>query len=183
MAATMRARNVPTWVYAVGAAGAAAVLFVWRSSRQRAQAAAIAAATPSKPTPSTTPVVPAQSYGTSQNAGALQNIQTQLQNLQASQAATAGSTAAAKAATPTVETSELAGAGYYPREDVPGGGRLARLAGSRGGVYQYVADPTQRMNAFLQGLPLFYQPVPGVFQEVKDFSQIPSTTPFFLKAA
>ena len=128
------------------------------------------------------PVVPAGSYGTGQNAGALQNIATQLQNLQASQAATAGSTAAAQGTTPTVQNQELAGAGFYPREDTPGGGRLATLTGSRGGRFQYVADPTQRMNAFLQGLPLYYQPVPGVFQEVKDFSQIPGTTPFYLKA-
>lgn len=183
MPAPMTARNIPTWAYVVGAAGVAGVLFLWRSSRRNAAAAAVAATAPAKAPSSPMPVVPASSYGTGQNAGALNTLAAQIQNLQASQAATAGSTAAARGATPTVENQELSGAGFYPREDTPAGGRLARLAGARGGSFQYVADPTQRMNAFLQGLPLFYQPVPGVFQEVKDFSQIPSTTPFFLKAA
>lgn len=174
-------REIPTWTYGAAAAVVAAGFFLYRSRRSAAAAAAAPAKAPTAAA-MPTPVVPAASYGTGQNAGALQNLQTQIANLQASQAATAGSAAKVGGLTPTVENSELSGAGYYPKEDAPGGGRLAVVAGT-GGRYQYVSDPTQRYNAFLQGFPLFYQPIPGVFQQVKDFSQIPATTPFFLKAA
>jgi len=171
-------RQIPLWYYGAGAGGLFVLYYLYSRSKKNAAAKA-AAATPmaAATTASTTPVVPAGSYG-QDNSGAIQNIEQQLATLNASQAATQGS--AASSGIPTTPTPTT----YAPPTDqtliqplyAPGNtasygyannpGKL--VTGSDGHTYQavtYSGKPGEQSGQQLsaQGIPQYYQPLPGIF--------------------
>lgn len=168
-------REIPPAYLAGGVVILAGGYFLWRSRRSSAAPAAKAPTAAAMPTP----VVPAGSYGAGQNAGALQNISTQLQNLQASQAATAGSAAKAGGLTATVENSELSGSGYRPNPSNPQGAKTV-VAGNNGRRYQQ-AEVATLYSLLGTNTPTYYQPLPGVFQQFTDYNKIAPNTPVFLQ--
>jgi len=160
-------------LYIAGGAGAVFVLYYLYSSSKK-KAAATAAATPMAAATSaaTTPVVPAGSYG-QDNSNALNNVAQQLASLQASQAATQGAAAQSGIATPyaspTGET--LIQPLYAPGNTASYGypGNTSQLVtGADGHTYQavsYSGKPGEQSGQQLaaQGIPQYYQPLPGVF--------------------
>ena len=89
-------KPIPVWYYGAGA-GVIFIAYYFYSSSKKRKAAALSAGSAAAPamaaatTASQTPVVPAGSYGYGADAGTLNNIEQQLQNLNAAQATTQGS--------------------------------------------------------------------------------------------
>jgi hypothetical protein len=136
-------RPIPTWYYAVGAAGVAVVYFLYRRSQQSAAATSAAAVAP---------VVPATAA--SQNNQDLANLLPYLQaagNVGTNQNSGAFSP-------PTGEVQQ--GSGYFtPNSTTP-------VTGADGHTYSWIATPQQLNSVLASGGTSYYQPVPGVFQSL-----------------
>ena len=154
-------KPIPVWYYGAGAGVIFIAYYFYSSARKRRTAAALppmAAAT----TASQTPVVPAGSYGTGVDAGTLNNIEQQLQNLNAAQATTQGSASTSGVAAPE-DWGHLVGSGYS------GGGAQYKMIYTQDQIHAIIANGLQR----------YYEPVPGLFQNVTGKGS--SGTPQFVK--
>ena len=156
-------KPIPVWYYGAGAGVIFIAYYFYSSSKKKKAAAALppmAAAT----TASQTPVVPAGSYGTGVDAGSLNNIEQQLQNLNAAQAITQGSASSSGVAA-SPDWGKLQGSGFT------------------GGGSQYANITTQdQIHAIIaNNLDRYYEPVPGLFQKVTGKEAI--GTPQFVKVS
>lgn len=169
-------KPIPVWIYGAGAAGLFIAYTLYSRSRKKS-----AAATPTpKAAASTTstPVVAASSYGNNQNAGAISNIEQQLQRLNATQATTQG--AAASSGVATSDNQQFVGSGYYPKADTPEG-RGAPIS-ANGHRYQWVPNPDAA--AALGGFNnLYIQPVPGLFVKNTPGTPVVGGTPLFAQVS
>jgi hypothetical protein len=169
-------KPVPVWVYGAGAG----VLFIgytlYRNSRNKAAATAVAPK-PAAATATTTPVVPASSYGTGQNAGSLSNIEQQLQALN-SRAVTQG--AASSSGVSSADNQQFVGSGYYPKGDTQAA--HSTPISSNGHTYQWVPNPDAA--AALGGFNnLYLQPVPGLFVKNAPGTPVVGGTPLFAQVS
>lgn len=153
-------KPIPVWIYGAGAAGLFIAYTLYSRSRKKSAAAT---PTPKAATTATsTPVVAASSYGNNQNAGAISNIEQQLQRLNASQATTQGAAASSgvNGIMATAENQVQSGSGYYPKPDAAGP-RSQRI-NANGSTYVWV--PNEAAAGALGGFNnLYVQPVPGLF--------------------
>lgn len=166
-----RGRQIPTWYYAVGAAGIALVYFLYSRSKTNAAAAAQAAAAQSAATvPATaTPVVPASSYG---NAGDLSALLPYLTNLQGAQsAATTGATTPQY--TQAQITQQLAAA-----STPSGSGYSTPLSALQAAGLNYVpltAATAHQLQLSNPSATVYYQPQPGIFSPIPVTSLTPTS--------
>ena len=149
-------KPVPTYYYAIGAAGIAVVYFLYSRNKAAKAAATVAA------TPSATAVAPAGagSYGNANDLSALlpylqgqgnaPNASTNSQNLTAGVGYTA----------PVGETLTPGSAGF----SAPTGG--GPVTDANGNTFVYVGSPSQLQGIFASGGQAFIQNLPGVFSPV-----------------
>ena len=156
-------KPIPVWYYGAGAGVLFIAYYFYSSSKKKKAAAAALPPMAAATTASQTPVVPAGSYGTGVDAGTLNNIEQQLQNLNAAQATTQGSASssgvASSALTPSTSNESLTGSGYIPNPN-NAGGYATQVQALNGHTYQWV-QPAQAQAIGWNNL--YYQPVPGVF--------------------
>lgn len=163
-------RPIPTWYYAAGAGVVVLGYVVYkRSKTNAANAATTAAATPAASTASTVGTA-AGSYG-QDYSGEFANIEQQLASLQASQAATTGAAASSGVTT----------TGYTPPTNVALSGSGYKTSGSgtitasNGHTYAQFPGYPQAQAFLKSGGKIYYQPLPGVFTELKGLSEAPNT--------
>ena len=155
-------KPIPVWYYGIGA-GVLFIGYYFYSSSKKQKAAAALPPMATATTASQTPVVPAGSYGTGVDAGSLNNIETQLQNLNAAQATTQGS--ASTSGVTASQWGNLQGSGYN------GGGSQ----------YKNITTQDQIQAIIANNLDRYYEPVPGLFQKVTGKEAI--GTPQFVKVS
>jgi hypothetical protein len=157
-------KPIPVWYYGAGA-GVLFIAYYFYSSSKKKKAAAALAPMAAATTASQTPVVPAGSYGTGVDAGSLNNIETQLQNLNAAQAQTQGSASSSGVTASASQWGNLQGSGFT------------------GGGSQYANIKTnEQMQAILaNNLERYYEPVPGLFEKVT--GKEATGTPQFVKVS
>jgi hypothetical protein len=174
---------IPIWVYGAGTVVIGGGYFLYRN-RKNSAAASAAAATPKQTTAtaSTTPVVPASSYGTNDNAGSLINIEQQLQSLNKAQTATQGAaaTSGVNGIMATADNQVLQGSGYYSKPDATGN-RSQRIA-SNGHTYVWVPNDAAAKAAGGYN-NLYVQPVPGFFVKNAPGTELLGMTPLFAQVA
>ena len=172
-------KPIPVWYYGAGA-GVIFIAYYFYSSSKKKKAAALSAGSAAAPamaaatTASQTPVVPAGSYGYGADAGSLNNIEQQLQNLNAAQAVTQGS-----ASTSGVVASPVAAP---PVAAGPDWGVLQGSGFTKGGSQYAPITTQQQIQAIIaNNLQRYYEPVPGLFQNVTG-KEAPAT-PQFIKVS
>lgn len=161
---------------------------------KRRNAAAAASGSPTAASTTSTTAVPSggdayQSAGGGGGGGGYANLAAQLAALQASATAT-GSTVAAGAPNPFTPPSNvfLAGSGYGPttgwtqQGGIPAGTTETVTSGPSPGEYEYINGAALTSLAGSGGT-YYYQPQPGVFQQVSAGSQLANGTPAFTKVA
>ena len=175
-------KPIPVWYYGAGA-GVIFIAYYFYSSSKKKKAAALSAGSAAAPamaaatTASQTPVVPAGSYGYGVDAGTLNNIEQQLQNLNAAQAITQGSASTSGVVAPAPAPEPAPAPAPAPNWGVLQGSGYT----SGGSQYSGIGNQAQLQAIIANGIQRFYEPVPGYFAPITG-KEAP-TTPQFIKSA
>ena len=170
-------KPVPTYYYAIGAAGIAVVYFLY-SRNKAAKATASASATPS---PDATAVAPAGagSYGNANDLSALLPYLQAQGNATAAPAPTAG-----VASTSGPQVGAFSGSGFLPfgktAADIGGNPGTITAADANGNNFLWITSAEGE--ALPKGTQWFYEPIPGVFTDKIDWTKLGRNTPIYVRA-